>query len=179
MSNPPISRDEGVRLLLSRRSELIAYLYTYVRDLHIAEDLFQDVTLRMVDHHAEIVDADKAFAWARRVARNRAIDWLRSEKHRPRPLDPDALEFLEQEWDQSPKHDGNDMLDAVSHCVGRLTPRSRQMVEMRFKNEMTAKEISETSGRKVQSVYVAFSRIYTTLGDCIKRRLADRGVRHG
>lgn len=179
MSKPPISRDEGLRLLLSRRGELIAYLYSYVRDLHIAEDLFQDVTLRMVDRHAEILDADKAFAWARSVARNRAIDWLRSEKHRPSLLDADALELLEREWEHSPKHDTNEMLDAVSHCVGRLTPRARQLVEMRFRNQMTAGEISETSGRKLQSVYAAFSRIYSTLGDCIKQKLADRGPHHG
>lgn len=179
MSEPKLSRDEGLRLLLSRRSELIAYLYTYVRDLHVAEDLFQEVTLRMVDRHGDIEDKSKAFSWARRVARNCAIDWLRKEKRRPIMLEDSTLELLDQRWEQTRKHDTTELLDAVTHCIGRLTPRAQRLVEMRFRNQMDTAEIAEASGRKVQSVYVAFSRIYSTLSQCIKQKLPNRGLNHG
>lgn len=175
-SQSPFSRDEALRLLLRRRSDLIAYLYTYAQDLHIAEDLFQEVALRAVDKHDQIKDAASAYAWLRSVARNAAIDWQRRAKRRPIPLDTDTLELLEKQWEQAHHSDNDELREALSHCVSQLTPRARQYVEQRFNNEMSTREIAEASGRKVDSIYTAFSRIYAALAKCIRHKVSDRGL---
>lgn len=176
MSQAPFSRDDALRLLLRRRSDLIAYLYTYVQDLHIAEDLFQEVALRAVDKHGQIQDAASAYAWLRSVARNAAIDWQRRAKRRPIPLDTDTLELLEKQWEQANRSDSDELREALSHCVSQLTPKARQLIEQRFKDEMSAREIAEASGRKVDSIYTAFSRIYTILAKCIRNKFPERGL---
>lgn len=179
MSESPYSRDEMLRLLLNRRSTLIAYLYIYVRDLYTAEDLFQEVALRAVEKHPDLPNEASAYAWLRRVARNCAIDWLRQNQRQPMVLDAETLDLLDKQWDQEKAQDSNELYQALSDCVHRLTPRAQQLIEQRFKSQMNTKEIAEACGVKVDSTYTAFSRIYTALADCLREKFPAKRVGHG
>lgn len=173
------SREQTVRLMLNRRGALIAYLYTYVCDLYAAEDLFQEVALRAVEKRPEIPDEASAYAWLRSVARNCAIDWLRRNQRQPIALDAQTLDLLDRQWAQDQARDSNELHEALSDCITQLTPRAQQFVEQRFKNQMNANEIAEATGLKVDSVYTAFSRIYTLLAECLRAKLPETEVGRG
>ncbi|MEM1355485.1 MAG: sigma-70 family RNA polymerase sigma factor [Planctomycetota bacterium] len=179
MSEATYSREQTLRLLLSRRSALIAYLHVYVCDLYAAEDLFQEVALRALEKHPDIRDEASAYAWLRKVARNCAIDWLRRNKRQPITLEAETLELLDLQWAQDKTRNSNELHESLSECISQLTPRARQLVEQRFKNQMTTREIAEASGRKTDSIYTAFSRIYSALADCLRAKLHSTEVGHG
>ena len=52
-----------------------------------AEDVLQDVLMRLWVNFDDIKSLDKASAWLFRVARNRVTDWYRSRSTSPRALD--------------------------------------------------------------------------------------------
>ncbi|MGB0767155.1 MAG: RNA polymerase sigma factor [Phycisphaeraceae bacterium] len=179
MQESPYSREQTLRLMLNRRGALIAYLYTYVRDLSAAEDLFQEVALRAVEKHPVIPDEAASYAWLRSVARNCAIDWIRLHQKQPVALDTVTLDLLDKQWEQDKAEDSNELHEALSQCIGRLTPRAKQLVEQRFNNQMTTAEIAEARGRKVDSIYTAFSRIYSALADCLREKRLMSGANDG
>ena len=179
MSDSPYNRDDTLRLLLSRRSSLIAYLYIYVRDISVAEDLFQEVALRAVEKQPDITDDASAYAWLRKVGRNCAIDWLRRNQRQPIALEAETLDLLDRQWEQGKTSGSNELHEALSECISQLTPRAQQLVEQRFKNQMSTKEIAEVNGRKIDSIYTAFSRIYSALADCLRVKLPETEVGHG
>ena len=179
MSDSPYSREATLRLLLSRRSALISYLHIYVRDYYVAEDLFQEVALRAVERHPDIPDEASAYAWLRTVARNCAIDWLRRNQRQPITLDDETLDLLDTQWTQEKANDSNELHEALSECINQLTPRAQQLVERRFKNQMSTKEIAEATGRKTDSIYTAFSRIYAALADCLRAKIPSTEAGHG
>lgn len=61
---------------------LFGFVRRLVRDWQLAEDVYQDVFVRVI-HEATRFDARLAFApWLFRIARNRCIDVLRRQTHR-------------------------------------------------------------------------------------------------
>lgn len=73
-------------------ARLLAVCRRYVGDKDVAEDVLHDSfitifkNLDTVDFRGE----EKLYGWMRRIAVNRSIDWLRSRKRAPVPLDEDG-----------------------------------------------------------------------------------------
>lgn len=59
------------------RGPLYSYLARMTGDRHLAEDLLQDVFLRMVEHLDRYEESGRFQAWLFRIAANRVRDWAR------------------------------------------------------------------------------------------------------
>src|SRR5687767_1087752 len=94
--------DGVVRTLIRERAKLLGYAWAIVRDHHLADDVFQDVTVLAIQRASEIRDADHLLRWLRRAARFKALEALRAAARNPArrivPLDDDVLEMLEADW---------------------------------------------------------------------------------
>lgn len=77
-------------------ARLLAVCQRYLGSRSDAEDVLHDsfITIFKKIGDAEYRGEDKLYAWMRRVAVNKCIDWLRRRKHDPLPLDdvPDIPE---------------------------------------------------------------------------------------
>jgi RNA polymerase sigma-70 factor (ECF subfamily) len=166
-----------LRRLLAERARLMPYIWSIVRDMHLAEDVYQEVLLRAVKHREQIESLEVLPAWARTVGRNLAIDTLRSRGRQPMALSSETLAMLDGAWDAVAEP--ADMIEALRRCIGKLPERSRLLVELRYAKEMTGEQISRALGLKPHSVYVSLNRTYHALQECIRSEVAERGTRHG
>ena len=121
-------------------------------------------------------DGRHLLAWARRTAKLKSLEYLRQKRRQPQHLDPDVLELLEPSWEEEHGDAGQARAEALSDCLGELTPRARDMVKLRFVDHLNGIQISNARGLKVQSVYMSLSRIYQTLENCMRRKLASGGA---
>ncbi len=64
-----LSESDLVQRLLEERVRLLAYIWAIVRDSHVAEDVFQEVSLLAVRKRSEIVDQTAFPVWLRKSAR--------------------------------------------------------------------------------------------------------------
>lgn len=167
-----LRQDEVIHCLFSDRAKLIAYVRAIVLSQHAAEDIHQEVVIEALEKAETISDSQHLLAWARQVAKFRAFNYLKRQKLAPRALDPELLELLEPVWESESKTSGPTMIEALGECVKRLTPRSRELVDLRFGDQMNGQQMSARLGIKVASVYMALSRVYRTLDECVRRRLA-------
>ncbi|MBN8675475.1 MAG: sigma-70 family RNA polymerase sigma factor [Chitinophagales bacterium] len=100
MSNPPAHINQLVDHLFRHESgKMIAVLSRLLglQRLDVAQDIVQDTLLQAMNAWGFNSIPDKPAAWLHRVARNKAIDFLRREK-RFREISPQYAYLLESEW---------------------------------------------------------------------------------
>lgn len=175
----PLNQDVVVHVLLTDRAKLLAYIRSLVVNPHAAEDIHQDVVVQSLEKRDTLADRDHLLAWARQTARFRAIDWLRRQRLHPQYVAPDVLELLEPAWESEWALPAAEMNDALRECLQTLTPRARTMLDLRYGDRVSGEEIARRNGCKVQSVYMALSRIYRALHTCIRGRLPEEYVVNG
>ncbi|NLE38071.1 MAG: sigma-70 family RNA polymerase sigma factor [Pirellulaceae bacterium] len=170
-----LSQEEVIHCLFSDRAKLISYIRAIVLSQQTAEDIHQDVVVEALRKAETFVDSGHLLAWARQAAKLRAFSYLKRQKQHPRVLDPELLELLEPVWESESKTPGPAMMEALGECLKELSPRSRELVDLRFGDELNGSQMSAKLGIKVPSVYMALSRVYRMLDDCVRRKLAETG----
>jgi RNA polymerase sigma-70 factor, ECF subfamily len=82
--------DQSFELLLRKyRSPLVNFLYRMVRDTAVAEDLAQEVFLRVYRARQEYAPSAKFTTWMFRIATNLALNSVRDNRHRQMEISTD------------------------------------------------------------------------------------------
>ena len=108
-------------------------------------------------HQGRYVDSGKFGAWIMRIAHNVIMDWYREQRSRNliEPTDENDLSNLS----------GNEILDSnvenryvndqimvdVKNMMNMLPPTQREVVFMRFYQDLSFKEIAETTGVSINT----------------------------
>ena len=141
--------------LYDRYGKLVySIILRIVRDAAIAEDLVQETFLR-VWNRVQGFDAGKGSIgpWLLAVARNRAIDYLRSASGRER----NATEFEETDHPALYTEMEHDILtsDAARHvkaAMEKLSPNQRQVIELAYFEGLSQTEMAERLGQPLGTV---------------------------
>ena len=161
--------DTVVQVLLRERLRLAAAASLIVRDIHSADDVFQQVVLAALEHRADIRDADHLLAWALRTARHRAVDLARRKQLRSLP--PAVLDLLEADWGDPAGVGSPDHVEALKRCVGKLDAPARDLLQMKYTDGLTAAVIATRTRRSIDAVYQNLSRLHRALRACVERSL--------
>ncbi|MBI1368518.1 MAG: sigma-70 family RNA polymerase sigma factor [Planctomycetes bacterium] len=169
-----VDHDMIVKVLVAQRGKLLAYILSLVQDLHVAEELYQTVLMRALKDSGSVDGPDHLMNWARVVARNIAVDHLRSTGRRAVLLDPDVLNLLESTWRTKDDDADVERTEALRDCLDALSPQARQLIELRYAQDMSMSDVAARIDRPLNSVYVSMSRIYRRLSECIEGKLQPR-----
>jgi RNA polymerase sigma-70 factor, ECF subfamily len=125
-----------------------------VRDAGIAEDLVQETFIR-VWNRVQGFEAGKGSIgpWLLAVARNRAIDYLRSAGGRERnaiDLDEAIHPALSSDIEQSLLN--SDRIRRVKAAMDKLSPNQRQAIELAYFEGLSQSEMAERMGQPLGTV---------------------------
>ena len=82
--------EQSFELLLRKyRTPLVNFLYRMVRDMAVAEDLAQEVFLRVYRARQEYAPSAKFTTWMFRIATNLALNSMRDNRHRKMEISMD------------------------------------------------------------------------------------------
>lgn len=147
------TEDELVSLLQQRREEGFSYLYDHysgalyqiicsiVSDDSLASDVLQEVFLNIY-RRIENYDAGKSrlYTWMLNIARNAAIDMVRSKGFRNMQQNREVNENVyQQSSGLSPQVDHI----GIRKIIGQLKEELRQVIDLAYFNGYTQEEISE------------------------------------
>ena len=138
-------RDAVGYLYITYSQNIYGYVRSIVRDDHEAEDLTQHVFAKLITTIAKYDDRGVPFfAWLLRLARNVAIDHLRSNRLTPTEnvRDPDRAKEVDL-----------DRAEAVRRALATLPDGQRQVVVLRHLVGLTPGEIADQLGRSESSVH--------------------------
>jgi RNA polymerase sigma-70 factor (ECF subfamily) len=164
-----------IKTLLDARPRLVAGALAVVRDLHLAEDVFQEVLLRALRMRESFSDTGGVLAWARVSTRNLGIDHVRRAVRLDEILSELALDAVEARLEASGDVQ-RQRAEAMRVCVEKLPEDSRKLLRMRYDEGRKGEELARLRRRSEAAIYKALSRLHQTLRKCINERLTEEGV---
>jgi RNA polymerase sigma-70 factor (ECF subfamily) len=166
--------------LISRyQFRLPRYLWTLTGNREAAEDLFQETWIRVLEK-SHLYDPRWRFeAWLFCIARNLAIDRLRQRQ-------PESLDALLNPGDEGPAREwpdrespspfeaasADEQAEHMKVVLRRLPPDAREVLVLRFQEDMDLSEIAKVVGAPLSTVK---SRLYRGL-EALRNLLEEEPV---
>jgi len=164
-----------IQQYLQLRSEFMGYLYAITRDAELAEEVYQNAAVVVMEKAAGQEAILNFRAWAKEVVRRQALHAIRardiSAKH-GRAMSPALLEAISGAfvWDEPEYPAGRQEAGALRHCLDGLAADKRELVAMRYERDSSFDEISRQTGSTPGAVQRALSRVRKVLHACVQRR---------
>jgi RNA polymerase sigma-70 factor len=166
-----IDQDLLLRTLLAERNKLLGYIGAIIPDEHLAEDIFQEVSVAAVRKQDQIQSAAHLMGWLRKAARVSALEMRRNRGVHPMVFDTAVLDALEGQWQSEDRESSSDQIEMLRKCLQKLGGYPRQLIELRYGEGISGAALAERVDRKVQTVYVALSRAHRSLALCVENGL--------
>jgi RNA polymerase sigma-70 factor (ECF subfamily) len=164
---------------IRQRHHLGAFVYGLVRDAHLAEDVLQEVWVRLVAAVGKGTTLENQAAWCRAVARNLVLQHWERQRSAKVVADSALLEtFLDRveeafaEVDNAPE-EWAARQKALDDCVAALSERSRRLLTLKYEARAPMEEIARVLGQSVQAVTKALYRLRRALLECVERKLRE------
>ena len=169
-------RLDYASLLRQHQTQLFGYIYSLVRDLDDADDLFQQTSLVLWDKFDQF-DCSKSFInWACGVARYEVLNFLRS-RSRKRLYFSDELNLALVEAHESLEQERlEERRSALAGCMKKLRQKDRELLEACYERSACLPEVARAWGRSTHSVHNSLRRIRRVLFECVQRGLAQGGI---
>ncbi len=144
-------------------------LYRHVRRMVVshddAKDVMQEAMLRIFQDLDGLKDPSAVRTWVWRIATNEALRHLSSRHDTDTGLDDEALSELEDE----PYVDCSDRLaTALAKAMTVLTPRQRQVFDLRHYDGMSFADISTVAGMAEDTARATFHQARAKLRDILQ-----------
>ena len=149
-----IGEELGLELLYARYGGLVFTLaLRIVGDPELAREVLQDTFLRCWDG-SESFDARRGRVpwWLMGIARNRAIDLLRSRPHQARLREREPLTASSHEVAQPDAADTLAMRHAVVNALQGLPVAQRQAIELAYYGGLSQMEIARELGTPLGTI---------------------------
>lgn len=152
--------NQAFDLLLSRnQSKLFSYILFVVHEQDLANDIFQETFVKVITKLQEgrYIDSGKFSAWIMRIAHNVIMDWYRDNRAKnivETSDDNDLSNFTGNDitdFNIEDRYVNEQVLRDVKKMMNLLPPTQREIVFMRFYQEMSFKEIAETTGVSINT----------------------------
>ena len=146
--------------LLSRtQTKLFTYIMFVVRDHDIADDIFQETFVKVITKLQQglYTDSGKFQFWITRIAHNCIMDWYRQQEGR-HIVEPNANNDLQNlstasvmDTFRESELVNEQVLCDVRRIMDALPAPQREVVYMRYYQQLSFKEISEITGVSINT----------------------------
>jgi RNA polymerase sigma-70 factor (ECF subfamily) len=154
-----IAGNENALATLIRRheSKIFGFIYSKISDRDVSNDIFQDTfikvikTLKLNSYNEE----GKFLPWVMRIAHNLIIDHFRKSKKMPMYRETEEFSIFSVMSDDSLTIENQLIAEQVEVDVRRLVEElpldQKEVLIMRMYQDMSFKEISETTGVSINT----------------------------
>ena len=153
-------------LFRQHQREVYGYIVRIVRDPGIAEDLTVETFWRIYRSRSRFDPEGSFCSWARRIATNLAVDYLRQ-----RPRERQLEEECARTWPDSAME--RERREQIAHAFQRLPATLRSAATLALIEEMPYDEIADAMGKPVGTIRV---RVFRALR-MLRRDLIRMGLK--
>lgn len=158
------------RMLYDRTSaKLLAVALRIVRDRSLAEDVVQDAYLKVWQGAASYSpEVGRPMTWLITIARNRAIDVVRSPRRILITQDDEGVSVLDAIADPRDRESEFVDADGLRRCLGGLEPSQRECFLAAYHDGFSREELSARFGRPVNTIKTWLHRSAHSLRLCLE-----------
>lgn len=144
--------EQAIAALIHRyKQNIFSTIYLKVRDKYLAEDLFQETFLKIINNirNDKYADQGKFLPWAIRIAQNLCIDYFRKAKQQQKIVlkeDYEVFEYLMVDnKNASVLIEKKETESALQRLLEKLPPEQKEVVILRIYGELSFREIAEAT----------------------------------
>lgn len=164
------SPDQFLRLLSIHEQQTQAFIFSLLHNWADAEDIAQEVRLKLWEQFDQY-DSSKDFgAWARTIAYYHVLTFRKRSRRQPVLLSETALDLVAETYNAD-----LDRLELrtrlLQKCIDKLTESKRQLLLRCYHGRETIRQIAERVGRSFDAVQKSVLRMRHELAKCVEREL--------
>jgi len=140
------------------KDKLFSSIHFLVKDKFLAEDLFQETFLRIIDtlRSRRYNEEGKFLPWAMRIAHNLCVDYFRKVKRSPAIVTSDKkdiFDVIHVVVDDNAEHRiiRQQSYDRIHLMLDKLPEEQREVIVLRHFGDMSFKEIAETTNCSINT----------------------------
>jgi len=141
--------ERSLEILINRyRHKLFGYIMNKVKDKFLAEDLFQDVFIKVIHtlKEGQYNEEGRFGSWLMRIAHNMIIDHFRKLKRNKTQYDTEdfsMFDILPAGFTAEDDMIHSQTVDKIRRLIRELPEEQRQVLEMRIYDNIPFKDIAE------------------------------------
>jgi len=142
--------------------------FRFLRDRAVAEELAQDVFLKLYRELPRLESGEHVKFWLRKVISHRCMDYVRSARRKLEVALDDALEPAAESSE-------TDFLleSGLRKLVASLPDEARMVIVLRYQEEMEPQEIAQTLGIPLGTVKSRLQRSLVLLRGKVQRLMGE------
>jgi RNA polymerase sigma-70 factor (ECF subfamily) len=158
-----------------KHAEMIkGFIYALLPDVNETEDIFQEVFIVVNEKSSTYQQGTNFMAWVKSIARNKVLQHFDKQKNSKMVLSQASIEnaiqhsdTLEQEWDIH--------RNALKKCIEKVSPKARDLLKLRYLEDMPPRKIADRLKRTVNGVSSALSKAREFLRTCVEQTFSRAG----
>ena len=165
-----MEKEEIVREYLKVQNTLKAYALSICIDFHIAEDICQEVALKLMKR-ADAYDSSKPFLpWALNITRCETIDYLKKHNRKNALVFNDEMTELMADTylEISTEQNIEQRLLLLRKCLQKLSSQNFEIFKNKYVDRQSVKELAKKYRRSFLSIQSLLNRLREKLRRCIK-----------
>ena len=143
-------KESALNIIINRhRSRILGYILSKVRDKDTAEDIFQDVFIKIINSlkKGKYNEEGKFIVWAMTITHNLIMDFFRKKK-KNRFLKPtDEFDIFDVISDHSLNSEESliksQVIDDLNILINELPETQKEVLKLRYFSNMSFKEIAD------------------------------------
>jgi len=139
------------------KNKLFRFAMSMLRDEAEAEDVVQEVVIKLWKQRQQLDRIQNLEAWTMRLTRNLSIDKLRSKHRRYEPIDS-VVDLDNNEPSPARQAELNDTMDQLKAWIKKLPEKQQMVFQLRDIEGMTYKEIAESLDMPLSQVKINLFR---------------------
>lgn len=150
--------EASLQLLIERHQEkVLGYIVSKVKDRQLAEDLFQDVFIKVINtlRKGKYNEEGKFLPWVMRISHNLTIDYFRNSKKMRTTAgtkDFDIFDIIpDEEVNTEDKLAKANSLSTIKELITHLPEDQLEVLKMRMYYEMSFKDIAEETNVSINT----------------------------
>lgn len=163
-------RSEFERLYTAYHHQLFQYLFYMVRNREVAEDLVQEVYIKVLNSFETFEGKSTEKTWLYSVAKHVGIDWIRKQSRKKRKWEGKEYEWSEREFEIEDKNPlpeeivlQKDEVQQVYRVLKTCTEDQQQVVLLRYVQSLSISETADVLGWTESKVKTTQHRAIKTL----------------
>ena len=144
-------------LVLRHKDKLYTSIFLLVKDKYLAEDLFQDMFIKVIDtiRGNRYTEEGKFLPWAMRIAHNLCVDHFRRVKRTPTIKTSDNHDIFEvlnfSTENAEEKMMKNQSYDRIRRMLDLLPEEQREVIILRHYADLSFKEIASLTNCSINT----------------------------
>ncbi len=157
-------------LFTACEAPLLRYAHRLVQDIEVSQEIVQESFMRL---HAQFNQVERPRPWLYRTVHNLALNHRRAnQKIVPLEFEEGAAGAVDDQPMPGERIERLEAIEQTRLCLESLAKRERELVQMKFEQGLSYKEMSEKTGLSVSNVgYILHHAL-----KAMALRLQEKGV---